>query len=467
MSPRLLLLLAGVAVAFWAMSRWRLAIQAVMVWLVVEGAARKWLFPGAQDLLYFAKDVVLVAAYAGFLRQKAALRYRAPAVPLLTGGILLAAAWGAFEVLNPKLPNLLVGILGFKAYFLYVPLMYILPAVFRTDDELLRFLRRYVLLAIPQGLLATAQFMSPAASMLNAYARPDEVGYVATFGSSTFVRVTGTFSFITGLSSYLVATTLLILLVLAVQHWRFRGNLLVYASLGMTVVGMLMSGSRGPVVTVVMLFPLYWWLAVGRERGGSRTLGRLLMGLSLVGGLVVWLGGEAWTAFVGRAAAASDFGSRVASPLLSPYLLLPQAGLLGFGIGATHQMAAAVTPGVIPYSWLRGLFIEVETGKVMIEMGALGFLLVYFVRIALIVYAFGQVLKLRTRFHRAVATAGLLSALAVLPGGSIFDVTSGLYSWFFAGLVMVAVRLDQKAVAAARLAAAVPRLAHGAPLATA
>jgi hypothetical protein len=456
MSPRLLLLVAGIAVALWAMSRWRLAIQAVMVWLVLEGAVRKWIFPGSQDLIYFAKDVILIAAYAGFLRHKAALRYRAPSAPLLTGGILLAVGWGAFEIFNPNLPNLLVGVLGFKAYFLYVPLMYILPAVFRTDEELVGFLRRYCLLAIPQGLLATLQFMSPASSALNAYARSSDVGYVATFGSSTYVRVTGTFSFITGLSSYLVATTVLILLVLAVYNWRFRGNLLLYLSLALAAVGMLMSGSRGPVVTVAMLFPLYWWLTVGRERGGSRTLGRLLIGLSLVGGLVVWLGGEAWTAFVGRASAASDFASRITSPLLSPYYLLSDAGLFGFGIGASHQMAAAVTTDLIPYSWLRGLHVEAETGKVMLELGSLGFLLVYFVRLALVFYAFRQVLRLRTRLHRAVATAGLLFCLAVLPGGSIFDVTSGLYSWFFAGLVMVAVRLDQKAVAAARVAAAVP-----------
>ena len=66
---------------------------------------------------------------------------------------------------------------------------------------------------------------------------------------------------------------------------------------------------------------------------------------------------------------------------MSPYLLLPEAGLLGFGIGATHQTAAALAPNLPPYSWLRGLIVEVETGRIMLELGALGFLLVYLIRI--------------------------------------------------------------------------------------
>src|SRR6185369_1616263 len=104
----------------------------------------------------------------------------------------------------------------------------------------------------------------------------------------------------------------------------------------------------------------------------------------------------------------SDVSGRVASPLLSPYLLLPEVGLLGFGIGATHQTAATLAPGLVPYSWLRGLNVEVETGRVMLELGPVGFALVYFLRLYLVVYAFRQILMLRTRFHRALAIASFL-----------------------------------------------------------
>lgn len=468
MNERVLLLLAAGAAALWSFRRWREAVKVGLVLLIFEGALRKWVLPGAQDLIYFAKDVFFLGAYAGFLRQRPGLRYRAPANPPLYIALVIAALFGLFQVFNPQLPNLLVGLLGFKAYFFYVPLIFVMPAVFPSDAELARFLRRYVLIAIPVGLLAVSQFFSPTTSVINRYAwNANDIQYVATFGSSTYVRVTGTFSFITGYTSYLLATSVLALTVLGVWRWRLRGNLLLYLAFAMTLLGMLMSGSRGPVYLFVLLFPLYWWLAVAREKGSGSTFGRLLVGLSLVAIFLFWVGGDAISAFYGRASGASDVGNRMASPVTAPYFVLPQAGLLGFGIGATHQSAMVVTRGVPPYSWLRGLAVEAETGRIMIELGPLGFALIHFIRIYLTIFAFRQVLALRTRFHRSVAIAGFLFLLAQLPGGAVFDVTAGVYYWFFAGLLMVAIRLDRQAatVPAPKTAAPLPRDAAPVPVA--
>ncbi|HEX6902208.1 MAG TPA: hypothetical protein VF789_21000 [Thermoanaerobaculia bacterium] len=458
MSIRILVLLAGAAAAAWSVRNWRKAVQAALVLVIFEGAIRKWLLPGAQDLIYFAKDVLFLGSYIGYFLDRPRLRIRTPALPGLYGLLALTAVLGLFQIFNPNLPNLLVGIFGFKAYFFYAPLLFVLPAAFPNDAALYRFLRLYALIAIPIGLLATAQFFSPASSFLNAYARTtQENAYIATFGSSTFVRVTATFPFITGYTAYLVATVILILALLGASGWRFRGNLLMFGALVMTILGMLMTGSRGPVLMLALLFPLYWWLGVIRERGGGATFGRLLVALSLVAGFVVFVGEDALGAFLGRAAGVGDVRSRVTSPLISPYVLLPDAGLIGFGIGATHQTASALAPHLPPYSWLRGLIVEVESGRILLEMGALGFLLVYLLRISLAVYAFRQILSLRTRFHRAMATASFLLFVASIPGGVIFDVTSDVYYWFYAGLLLLAVRLDQEAVAAAVRARAAAR----------
>jgi hypothetical protein len=457
MNLRILVALAGGAAAVWALRRWRIAVQFAMVLLILEGAIRKWVFPGAQDLVYFAKDVLLLGVYAGYLHDRARLRVRQPALPFLYGALAFGALFGLLEIFNPALPNLLVGIFGFKAYFFYVPLLFVLPAAFRNDGELYRFLTRYALLAIPVGLLAMAQFFSPSTSLLNTYARSSEDAYVATFGSSTFVRVTATFSFITGYTGYLLATVILILALLGAGRWRFRGHLPMFVALGMTLLGMLMTGSRGPVLILSVLFPLYWWLGVIRERGGGAVFGRLVIVLSLVAGFLVYTSQEALDAFVGRVTAGSaDVPVRVSSPLKAPFLLMPDVGLAGFGIGSTHQTAATLAPGVVPYSWLHGLIVEVESGRVMIELGPVGFLLVYSVRFYLALFAFRQVFALRRRFHRAIATAGLLYFLASIPGGVVFDVTSGIYFWFFAGLLLLAVRLDREAVQKAAIAVAAP-----------
>ena len=71
----------------------------------------------------------------------------------------------------------------------------------------------------------------------------------------------------------------------------------------MTLLGMLMSGSRGPIFLLALLFPLYWWLAVVREKQSGRTFVRLLLGLGLVAGGLTSAGDQAVTAFSQRASA--------------------------------------------------------------------------------------------------------------------------------------------------------------------
>ena len=464
MSPRFLLVLLGGAAFVWSIQRWRLAVQVGMLLVILEGAIRKWLLPGSQDLVYFAKDVFFLGAYVGFFQSRERLRLRYPQAPVLYAGLVLGAIWGVFEIFNPRLPNFLVGVLGFKAYFLYVPLLFVVPAVFPDDLALARFLKRYVLLAIPVGLLTVAQFFSPQGSILNTYAQPTDAGAISTFGESQFVRAIGTFSYISGFTSYLLVSTILILMILTTTRWRFRGNLAVYAALGMTFMSMMMSGSRGPIFLLALLFPLYWWLAVVREKQSGRTFVRLLLGLGLLVAGLSSAGEEAMTAFGQRAAGTHDLAERLASPFTSPFHVLPYTGALGYGIGATHQAATVVTKGIVPYSWLGGIATESESGRVMMELGLIGFLLVYSVRLNLAFFALQQALRLRTVFHRAVATSALLFLLIQILGGVVFEVTSGVYYWFLAGLVFLVVRLDREAALAARRVSAdsMPRQAAAA-----
>lgn len=436
---RYLVGLLGAAALFWGFRRWRDAIQAVVVLLVLEGALRKWVFPGAQDLVYFGKDVLLLGAYAGYLQDRSRPRV---AVPRLLASMLAAGAvLGALQVFNPRLPTPLVGLLGFKAYFFYVPLAWIVPAVFSAPALLFQRLRQYLLLAIPIGVLSAAQFLSPADSVLNAYARSGGGG-VSTFGSSTHVRVTATFSYISGYSSYLLAVVMLVLALLAANKWRIRGNIALYLCLVSALGGLFTTGSRGPLLMLALLFPVYLWLSLAREAQRDAVLGRILLGLGLVAALVNQVGSDAIDAFYGRAAGSGDMVERVVNPFVQPVSLIYPAGLLGFGIGATHQTAEAVTRGIEPFSWLGDNRVEDEPGRVMLELGPFGFFFIYFVRVYLVLKALEQVFRLRTSFGRAIATSCALFFLAHLPGGVVFNVTADVYYWYFAGLLLCARRLD-------------------------
>ncbi len=445
---RYVVLMACVASVFWAYSNWRLALRATLVLAVLEGALRKWVFPDAQDLVYFAKDILLVGVYAGFLASRPWLRVRIPVPDPLKALLAAAVLYGVLEIFNPTLPNVLVGGLGFKAYFWYVPFLWVVPAAFTSSRDLWRFGQRFAKLAIPVCLLAVLQFASPASSSLNVYARGGSER-IATFGSSRAVRVTGTFSYITGLTSFLLATTLLILALLAASRWRFRGNALLLTALCLCILAMLMSGSRGPFVLLLAMLPFYFLLSVARERQGAATGGRILVFAVAVAVVLGTVGSSAIAAFTLRARSATDATSRILAPFTSPFSVLDTAGIIGSGIGSTHQAASVLTRGDLDYAWLRGTLVETETGKIMVELGLIGFLLVMLVRVALLAVAVRQVFALHAMFHRVLATSILLVVANGLVGAVVFDPTSDVLYWFLAGVLILLSRLDAEETAAA------------------
>jgi hypothetical protein len=444
-----LFVLVAIAAGLWSMYRWRQGVKAAIVLLVFEGAIRKWVLPGSEDLVYFAKDVVLLGCYAGFFGKNGRLARLARVPPGLTALLVAGAVYGGLAIANPGEPSILIGLFGLKSYFLYIPLIFIVPAMFDSEAELTRFLYRYALLAIPVGVLAAVQFRSPSSGMINTYAwNPADTSQVITFGSSSEVRVTGTFSFITGYSTYVFMITLVILALLAARRWRIRGNLPLLAALFFSLIGMLMTGSRGPVLQLILVLPVYLWFSVVKARGGAAALGRILVVFAVGAALVSQAFFPAAEAFLTRAQSRGDVPSRILSPFVDPYYAFKVGGFLGQGIGITHQ-AAEKLGAPAPPPGLTGLptgteeVFEGESGRVMAELGLVGFVLFYGARIAIILLALRYVSALKSPALRGLGTASLLILVVSLPGSIVFNVTGGLLYWFFVGILFAVVRFDR------------------------
>ena len=199
-----LALIIVITIFFVSFFNWRTAVKAAFFILVIEGALRKWILPQASDLIYFLKDLVLLGAYIKyflFLRNEKKIPIANNFINII---IFIVAGWCLVQALNPSLGSPLVGILGLKAYLFYVPLIWILPSLFETEEDLYKFLRTHFLLIFVTGILGIIQFSSPVSSPINAYAGDTDV-QVATFGfgASAAVRVSGTFSYINSYSGYL------------------------------------------------------------------------------------------------------------------------------------------------------------------------------------------------------------------------------------------------------------------------
>ncbi|KAB2963779.1 MAG: hypothetical protein F9K16_05885 [Thermoanaerobaculia bacterium] len=447
------LLLFAVALAMlWSYRRWWLAVRWLLVLIVVEGAIRKWVLPEQQQLVYLVKDFLVVAIFAGFLVSgKRIRRVRPPAAVVVP--LMACALWGGFEIFNPRLPSLLVGIFGWKSYFWYAPLLWVVPAAFRDLPDFERFVRRYALLVLPVVALGLLQFRAPTTSVLNRYAwgeLADTVGRVATFGQLGAARVTSTFSYITGYSTFLVAVGILLMVALALRGFRVSGNGLLWAALLAVPIGVLVSGSRGPLILLAGIFPMLFLFARRGMAEKSRALLRLVSTVAVGAVLISFVAMPALEAFTYRVRSTEeDVVERALQPLFEPFEVMDLVGPFAYGIGATHQAASALVPDLRPGSWLDGIEAENESTRVMIELGPLGFLAHFGYRIALVVMAFGIARRARLSASRIVAFGAAFFLLAQLPGAVVFNVYGGIYFWFLAGAALLAQATEREQIQAA------------------
>lgn len=461
MSGDLQLIFGVAAVAAFGASLvyWRQAVFAAMLLLIFEGALRKWVFPDAQAALYLAKDVLLIGAYAGFAMAKGVAAPVARAQPFVVW-LVLSAAYGALAMLNPALPSLTLAAVGWRSYFLYVPLLFVVPHLFGSLEELDRALRRYALVALPVAVLGLVQFYSPIDSVLNVLVQHDPADRSTTDAFGQFynrARVAGTFAYVSGFGAYLMAVAFLALALLANRGWRLSGNIALYFGLLVIVAAMFATGSRAPVYSLVVAIAAYSVLtALAGDLSTTAALRACFGALVLAAGIWAFLP-EPAGAFQYRAGGAvQDTLSRVFSPVVEPLLMSEKAGFFGFGIGAAHQSAAFLTGSPYPW-WTNGIVAEAETSRVMLELGVAGFVLVFVFRIAIALFALHAAFVLRTRQARSIALVLALFLGFQVLGSVIFNPTMNLLYWFAVGIVFALYRFEERGVRVARSRVVMPR----------
>jgi len=417
------------------MLKWQQAVHLALILAVFEGAIRKWIMPDVQQYVYFFKDALLLGAYAAFVwsRARTGRRLFSPHPANLALALLFVLA--VLEIANPELPSPMVGVFGLKAYLMYVPLMYMVPAVFTDAAALRRFWIRYLALAlIPFGLGST-QFYAPPDSVLNRYPWGEEgtAGGVAMFGLSNVARVTGTFSFITGYTSYLV---LLIVFGLALAMGE-RARWLqwsLYGFVGVAVTNLVMTGSRGPFIVLGAAIPILVGLSARAGRGaGRRVVLTLAVSLPVIGVLVTGVVPEAGTAFFERATETRDISERAVDAIQGPIGAMGRAGLTGYGIGSTHQAISFLAPS----STMAPLEAEGEWVRIVLEMGPVGFGLVLLVRILVVRRLWAALTSPEAGAARPFLTGAFVYCLLCLPGDVIFTHTTSVFYWFVAGFALV------------------------------
>jgi hypothetical protein len=403
-------------VAITILRNWRAGFYSFLTWLLFEDLARKYM--GNSTALFFGKDVLAFLTYLSLFAAVRAGREKSFRPKFLL--FLAIFMWlGLMQIFNPNSPHVLYGILGFKIYFFYVPMMYVGYALIRTDEDLRKFL---VVNAVLAGIIATLGIMQ--AIMGHSFLNPSnlapelrELGELDKYSPLTnqiLSLPTAVFVSSGRFANYLIIAIVLVLgssgyLLLYTQRSR-KLIFVVTATVGAAI---LFSGSRGAVMngvaSVLFLTAGFLWGAPwkqGQARHMRRAIRRSFIGVALGLTMIILL----FPAEVGSRLA---FYAETLSPNSSAYELThrgwdyPIFNLMlaftnpnwvwgnGIGLASLGSQYVSKLLGQPPFT----LWVEEGYGQLIIEMGIVAPFL-WIAWTAVLLYSMWQVLKglRQTRF---------------------------------------------------------------------
>jgi hypothetical protein len=437
----------GAALLVLALFQWKRMIWAVLFLVVFEGALRKWVLPGFQAQIYLLKDIILLCAYIGFLASRGrgnqlkeineinGLRILA----ILTTGYCLV------QLFNPYSPSLLLSIVGLKNYLLYMPLAFIVPYLFSTEADFERKLRTYAIVMVPFAALGIVQSFFPPDHWINGYLSyaDENLRAASLFGSEGLekARASGTFSFIGGFVTFLTVMCYLGIGLTASKGWRLAGNLGPFALIIVTLAAMFTTGSRTPIYGLVVTIPIV--VLVWAYRGAISTQHLVRVGFVFILAMVIvqLIVPDAIDAYEFRAATSDDATTRLLSPFAEWYGAFIETPITGLGMGSNAASAVSVM-GTATYWWLDGQVFEVETARVLQEIGLIGFALVYLTRVWLVVQSIKLTIRFRTPLYSAMSGVIALFFIQSLTLFVVNNPTAGIFYWFSAGLIFAMCRLE-------------------------
>ncbi|HXM25384.1 MAG TPA: hypothetical protein VN957_05135 [Chthoniobacterales bacterium] len=282
--------LVGGAIVIGILNNWRNGVYFFLSWLLFEDLVRKFL--GNNMAIYFVKDFLALVVFISFLaaaRRKEVAFFRPP----FLGPVLIFVWFGLLQVFNPASTSIWYGLMGFKMFFYYLPLVFLGYALINSEAQLRRFFTVNMVLAliiislgITQSILGHS-FLNPAIQAeelreLSTLYRVSSTGALAYRPNSVFVSA----------GRYLNFTLVAWLLALGLSGYLLlrhkRGRVLAFIAIAVTATGAFLTTSRGVFMwgminTLVTSVAFIWgapWRH-GAALGVFRGILRVALGVGL------------------------------------------------------------------------------------------------------------------------------------------------------------------------------------------
>ncbi len=141
------------------------------IWILLEGALRKWVAPGLSTPLFFGKYAIMAVLAFYFIANKEKVsRTSAP----YFGMVLFYLFYCLLEQFNMDVTNTpVVGLVGLAVHLGFLPLVLILPRIINRREQIDKIFNVIIWIALPIFVLGVVQYFSPPESFINKYVTED------------------------------------------------------------------------------------------------------------------------------------------------------------------------------------------------------------------------------------------------------------------------------------------------------
>jgi len=368
---------------------------AVVLIVVLEGAIRKWLSSSLTLPLVLTRDALASYAIVYAFMHGHLHRYGIVSRILLAWSCCVLI-WGMLQVILGE-SNPMVLLIGLRFWLLYVWFAFAVTASMSEHDFRVA-IKTILWVLVLTGPLVILQSFSPTGARINTEIDSDSEAFTVGRG---IVRTTGTFSFTAGQAAFVALCTPLAVLMFESRKRNAFQRLFSLMVLGAFLAAVVVSGSRGAILFSGGLFGLYLLGSVFFAPGKRRVIALFAsVFIVLMLGLSLYVFRDAVEATQERFEVAADAGDAISNRVLEAFVgepyVLDKFTWTGYGLGMGSNLAAYVqTPDATERVFLLS---ETETGRVLLEGGLLGYLLIALkTAMGVVGLAKGSLQALRTR----------------------------------------------------------------------
>jgi len=412
---------------------WRKSIIFLLYFILIEGALRKWFLPSFQKEIFAFKFLILSGIYIGFLRDKKLKGEKILPPSPLNFLLIIYVIYGLFQIFNPNIKNLLIGLIGFFVEFSPVFLIYLTKEVFDEEEKIYKFIKNYAFFSLPLIIIGFIQYNLPPNHLLNYYAH--NVPADAMVGTS--VRPSSTFPYISGYAIYLHLISVLLIYILTILDLKIFENiyfLIVFILLNLSV---FLTGSRGLFGYVLFIYIIYAFILIKDLKGKMlKFFLPVIFSIFLI--FFTPFGKKIYNNFLVRAKGEGyeEVKRRIKIAYIEPFSFAEFSSLFGYGTGMTYQGVGFLKEGegiLMPQGF------EPELGRITIEYGIFGLFLTFLFRIVIILLFLKQFLTLK---NYKLKYLSLLILLYLFPACIFIDnvnfqAIKGIYFYFFSGFLFL------------------------------